>query len=138
MSIRPAHLTVALVPLACAAGRQCDMRFDRLRAADRVVISSNLNKPLRTIADTQLIAQLVGFALDHQADWRAPWYGTPVPSFRAQFYRGSTFLGDLGIGGDFLEAQGCDGFQSRSVSAPDRARIVALFGVPDPHRTDAN
>jgi hypothetical protein len=114
--MRPALLALPIFAGGCAFGHPCDMRFERLTRADRVVIASNLGKPLRTVADTQLVGQLVRFAVDHGSDWGEPWYGTPVPLFRADFYRGSTFLGHLGVGSDFLEPQGCGGFQSRSLT----------------------
>ena len=114
------------------------MRFDRFMNADRAVITSNRDEPLRTIADTLAIRQFASFALDHQSHWNVPWYGTPIALLRANFYRGSKFLGDFGLGSNFLEAQGCGDFQSRSLSSADRSKILTLFGVPDPYATSSN
>src|SRR5439155_7430636 len=115
----------------CGFRTSCpDMRFARLRPADRVMITSNMNDALRTICDPVSISNLVAFAEAHESGWGTPWFGPPVALVRAHFYSGSRFLGDLGVGTDFLTAQGCGSFQSRRVSASDRTAVMQLFGVP--------
>lgn len=115
----------------CGFRTSCpDMRFARLRPADRVMITSNMNDALRTISDPVSISNLVAFAEAHESGWGTPWFGPPVALVRAHFYSGSRFLGDLGVGTDFLTAQGCGSFQSRRVSASDRTAVMQLFGVP--------
>lgn len=110
-----------------------NMRFERLRTADRVVVRSDTNKALRTISDPASISLLVAFAEAHANRWGTPWYGPPVEVVSAGFYSDSQFLGDLGVGDDFLSAQGCGGLQSRPVSTHDRAAVMQLFGVGDPY-----
>ena len=129
---------MAFVALACTSGPDCEMRFGQFMNADRVVITSNMHQPLRTMTDTLAIRELASFALEHQSHWTAPWYGTPVALVRANFYHGAKFLGDLGLGSNFLEAQGCGDFQSRSLSPADRSEAMTLFGVQDPYATKAN
>jgi|SRR5215472_1162512 len=131
------HNAVLLLPLAaCIAcgGDQCKkMGFERFRSADSAVVADNLSKPLRTIRDTQTLLALTSFAIHHESGWRAPWYGTPVAQLQVQFYHGAKFVGDLDVGSDFLVAQGYCDFLSRPVSAPDRAQVMTLLGVPDPY-----
>lgn len=136
MSTMPfAAVALIVVTAGCTLGTSCpDMRFPRLRPADRVVITSNLNDTLRTISDTASISELVAFAEAHDSGWGTPWFGPPVALVRANFYAGSQFLGDLGVGSDFLAAQGCGSFQSRSVSPSDRVAVMRVFGVPDPYK----
>jgi len=129
-----------LIPLAATisacTGNQCTkMGFDSFLSADSAVVADNLSKPFRTISDTQTLLALSSFAIQHQSGWEAPWYGTPVAQLQVQFYGGSKFLGAFDVGSDFLVAQGCGDFLSRPVSAPDRAQVMALLGVPDPYAT---
>jgi|RhiMetdeSRZDD1v2_1073273.scaffolds.fasta_scaffold110918_2 hypothetical protein len=118
----------------CTIGARCrDMQFARLRPADRVLITTNMNETLRTISDPASVAALVSFAEAHASDWEVPWYGPPGALVRANFYAGNRFLGDLGVGSTFLSAQGCGDFPSRPVSGADRAVLMQMFGVPDPY-----
>jgi hypothetical protein len=126
--------TLALATNGCTIGARCsDMEFARLRPADRVLITTNMNETLRTITDPASVAALVSFAEAHASDWEVPWYGPPGALVRANFYAGNRFLGDLGVGSTFLSAQGCGDFPSRPVSADDRAVVMRMFGVPDPY-----
>jgi hypothetical protein len=79
------------------------------------------------------VAALVSFTEAHATGWEVPWYGPRGSRVRANFYAGGRFLGDLGVGPTFLTAQGCGDFQSRPVSADDRAVVMGMFGVPDPY-----
>jgi len=93
-----------------------------------------MNDPRRTISDPASISNLVAFAEAHENGWEVPWWGPRGALVRANFYSGSRFLGDLGVGSDFLGAQGCGDFHSRPVSAGDRVAIMRMFGVPDPYK----
>jgi len=131
--------TMALAICGCTMGARCaDMQFSRLRPADRVVITTNLNATLRTISDPTSVAALVSFAEGHASGWEVPWYGPRGSLVRANFYAGNRFLGDLGVGGTLLTAQGCGDFQSRPVSPDDRVVIMGLFGVPDPYANEGS
>lgn len=129
---------VAVVALAAGCMRSTQtvrdehVDFARLDTADRVVISTASGSPLRTTRDTTEIASLTSFAASHDEDWETPWSGPPVAAFRANFYAGDRYLGHLGVGADILTTD-LGGFLSRSVSADDRARVVAIFAVPDPY-----
>ena len=111
------------------------MRFERFSNATIIRISTNHDKTLRVITEQKTISEIVNFAIEHGDDWGTPVFGTPVAKVRANIYQGDKFLGDLGIGTNFLTAQGCRYFQSRSVSKKDRAELISLFGVPDPYET---
>ena len=129
----------AVAVIAVTAGRtlaaSCpDMRSAELRAADRVLITSSMNDPLRTISDPSSISDLVAFAEAHESGWGAPRWGPSGGLLRANFYSRNRFLGDLGVGSDFLAAQGCADLQSRPLPAGDRAAVIRMFGVPDPYK----
>ncbi len=122
-----------LILSGCLTNRPClDMRWERLAQTDRIVISDS-SREKRTIQDKATIEKITAFALSHRSGWETPWAGTPVALVRADFYVGSKFLGDLGVGSNFLTAQGCGYFQSRNVSAQDREIIMSLFAVKDPY-----
>ena len=121
--------------VGCKFDAQCkDMELSRLQSADRVVVVTNNMQELRVITDAQTVAKLGAFAVSHPDNWEVPLAGPPVALVRGDFYRGSQFLGDLGLGSDFISAQGCGHFQSRSVSAKDREALLKLLGIADPYR----
>src|SRR5256885_15605136 len=129
-----AAASLSLAINACTMGASCpDMQFARLRMADRVLITTNMNETLRTISDPTSIAALVEFAEVHAGGWAVPWYGPQGSLVRANFYAGNRFLGDLGVGSTILTAQGCGDFNSRPVSAADRLIVMRMFGVSDPY-----
>jgi len=110
-----------------------NMQFDQLTRTDRIVITDNMGKSLRVITDTAEIKKITDFTLSHRSGWETPWSGTPIALLRANFYCQKSFVGDLGVGDDFLTSQGCGRFQSRSVSEKDREIIMGLFSVDDPY-----
>lgn len=134
MSRSFAFTICALGLSGCLGGTPCpDMQFQRLTPTDRIVIIDNRNREIRTIQDQTKIGEITRFALSHASGWETPWAGTPVASVRANFYVGEKFIGDLGVGRNFLTAQGCSFFQSRKVSAKDREVILRLLAVKDPY-----
>ena len=133
------HMRGAVVPLvltlvSCSASNGCpDMHFAQFRDTTRVVITVDSHPIGRELTSPSDIAGLVAFAEAHGTGWSYPWYGPPVARLSADFYAGSKFLGDLGVGTTFLSAQGCGYFQSRTIGASDRQRLVAMLGAPDPY-----
>ena len=118
----------------CLENSRCpDMKLERLFQTNRIVITDNMNREIRTINDEATIGKITSFALSHSSGWETPWAGTPVALLRANFYIGEKFIGDLGVGSNFLTAQGCGFFQSRDVSAKDREIIMELLAVKDPY-----
>lgn len=133
---RTITLALCIISLASCemSTRQCvDMKFGRLKQADRIDITDNLNRRIRVITDKEQIGQFVAFAQAHDTGWGTPWDGTPIAMIGAQFFAGEKFIGNLDVGSNFLVAQGCGYFQSRSVSHRDRKVIMDLFGVKDPY-----
>ena len=131
-------LSLALIvffPLTgCLKTPPClNMQFDHLLRTDRIVITDNMGKEIKVIEDKSKIKEITTFALSHNSGWETPWSGTPIALLRANFYCKGSFLGDLGVGDDFLTSQGCAGFQSRNVSEKNRELIMGLFSVDDPY-----
>lgn len=128
-------LTLCIISLAgCQMSQSCqDIRFERLKQTDQIKITNESNATLRIITEKSEIRRFTAFAMTHDADWGTPVTGTPIAMVRANFYAEGKFIGDLGVGSNFLTAQGCGYFQSRGVAAKDWQIIMELFGVKDPY-----
>ena len=123
----------AVVLVARSTSTDCpNMHFERLREATRGVITVDSHRVGAEIQSHETLMSLADFAQAHNSGWDYPWYGPPVARLRVDFYAGDRFLGDFGVGPNFLSAQGCDYFQSRGVSRSDRKKLISLIGVPDP------
>jgi hypothetical protein len=108
------------------------MGFKSFEKADRIVVKQMSKTILTTITDRPRILQIAQFAEAHGNDWSVPLAGTPIGNISLEFYSGGQFLGDLGIGKEFLDAQGCGYFFSRRLATDDRHEISRLIGVSDP------
>jgi hypothetical protein len=123
---------VAVGVLGCGCSHSCkDMGFKSFEKADRVVVRQMSKTILTTINDRSRISQIAQFAEAHGNDWSVPLAGTPIGSISLEFYSGGQFLGDLGIGKGFLDAQGCGYFFSRHLATNDRREMSRLIGVSD-------
>ena len=111
------------------------MDFEAFRQADRAVITVDSHASDDEIRSVDTLRALAGFAEEHSSGWSYPEFGPPIARLSVQFFAGDRFLGDFGVGTDFLAAQGCGYFYSRAVSAADRQKLIALIGVPDPYVT---
>jgi hypothetical protein len=131
--MRPLVIAAALGIASCSD--PCPhMHFERLREADRAVITVGTGRTYAEIRSPDTLRALATFAQEHSSGWGEPWYGAPVARVYVNFYAGTRFLGDLGVGDFgadtyFLSAQGCEYFQSRKVSSDDRRKLVALIGA---------
>jgi hypothetical protein len=123
---------MALPNTGCVDNSCEDMRFQRFREANRIEIKDNRDNILRTLKKPSDIHALVEFTTSHKSGWNVPWTGAPIALITAEFYQGDKFLGDFGLGSNFLAAQGCGYFQSRDLNPQDRAVLIQLFGVKDP------
>jgi hypothetical protein len=123
-----------VVAAACSNSSRCaDMGFERLRQADRAVVTVDSRSVGTALRSKEALRALEEFAELHGSGWGSPWYGTPVARLRVDFFSGNRFLGDLGVGSNFLAAQGCGYVQSRKLAAADRAELVGLIGAADPY-----
>ena len=104
--------------------------FRSWETSDRIELSENSKAALETISDKERILQVARFVENREDGWSVPLVGTPIARFNLRFYSGRTFLGHLGIGTNFLEAQGCDGFVSRNLPPKERQLLVSLIGRP--------
>jgi hypothetical protein len=130
-------LVCTLVLSGCLVDPPCpDMGLERLQRTDRIVLTGNNLQEIATIVEKSRIDEIVEFALAHQEGWRTAIVGTPIEHLRANFYAQDKFIGGLGVGSDFLTAQGCGRFVFREVSAADRSRLMSLLAVPDPYEKE--
>lgn len=123
----------ALGLVGCLEDTPCDdMNFD-IKQVDRIIISDNMGKELKTITEKAKIAEIKAFVLSQNTGWVLPRAGVPVALVRANFYSGDKFINDFGVGGNFATFQGCGFWQSRKLSAKDRETIMGIFSVKDPY-----
>jgi len=126
----------AFMLASCSTSNECPyMDFQEFRVADRALITVDSNAIDDEIRSVDRLRALVDFAEEHNSGWSSPVFGPPIARLSVQFFVGNRFLGDFGVGTDFLAAQGCGYFYSRAVSAADRQKLIALIGVPDPYAT---
>jgi hypothetical protein len=130
----PALTAVAIA--GCSTSTSCpDMHFERFREADHAVLSVDSHAVGPELTSRNTLRALADFAQAHSTGWSYPWYGPPVARLKVDFFSGTRFLGDFGVGTTFLSAQGCGYFQSRRIDAHDRQTLIALIGVADPYAT---
>jgi hypothetical protein len=125
-------LVVAWMAMLFGCSRCKDMGyFHSWETADRVLVKGNSKILLLTITDKTIILGLAKFAEAHQTGWSLPAAGTPIAPLTVEFFSGTKFLGHLGIGQNFLEAQGCDDFVSRNLSGADHSAVISMLGTPN-------
>jgi hypothetical protein len=107
------------------------MKFGAFQRADRVVVKQMSKAILSTITDRPRILEIARFIEAHGNGWSVPFGGTPVGSITLEFYSDGSFLGDLGIGPAFLEAQGCGYFFSRQLTPSERRELAQRIGISD-------
>jgi hypothetical protein len=136
--MRPLLILSAIGLASCSTSNNCpNMHFERLREANRAVIRVDSHAVGAEIRSPDTLSALANFAQTHGSGWGYPWFGPPVARLYVEFYAGTRFLGDFGVGTNYLSAQGCEYFQSRSVSPADRQQLIALIGVGDPYASGA-
>jgi hypothetical protein len=128
MNTRASVLVITAALGASCLGRQ--LTFDRLRAADRIDIRTNHQQPLRTIRDPEVIDAARDAVARHDAGWKTPWYGSPVPRLQVSFFHGTELVGGYGVGKDFLTTESGPALLTRPVPPEEAARIAQILGVP--------
>jgi hypothetical protein len=125
-------LAAACLLLAACSGQTCsDMKFDDFQSADRVVVKQMSKTIVSTIADRTRIVDIARFIEARGNGWSVPFGGTPVGSITLEFYSDGRFLGDLGIGTAFLEAQGCGYFFAHHLTPSERRDLAGLIGISE-------
>ncbi len=108
-----------------------DFTFDNLQGADRVMVTTNLNRTLTKVEDAETIGKIVALIKTYQTGWYVPAEGVPVADVRLNFYKGDRPLGNVGIGLTFLTAHQLGGFYSKKSDPTERKKVLALVGLED-------
>jgi hypothetical protein len=95
------------------------------------VVGLDGSKELVKITDQQVVSQIVAFVDSRRTGWETPWYGIPVPTVTAEFFKGTQFKGSFGSGANFFETQREGVFCSQRASPSDVRRFLDLLGVGD-------
>ena len=115
--------------LACGVKVPPFPPLDGITRVDVRVEMDGRDTTVASIAGRDSIGRLVAFVNARRDGWERPWYGIPVPSVVANFYREGEFMGHVGSGPSFLETQREDDFASRPSSSSEVAEFNALLGI---------
>ena len=102
--------------------------FESWQPTDEIVITNNLNEPLKTIADPAVIQAVLEY-IRQQQGWTVPEEGVPVARIRFNFYQGDRILGNLGLGATFLSTHHSGSFYSRPSTKAVRDHLFELTGL---------
>jgi hypothetical protein len=100
-----------------------------LDGADRIVVTSNLNRPIKTVMDRGTLDAVLSFLRQQAEGWEVPVEGVPVASVRLNFYEGGSLLGNIGLDKTFLTAHTRGSFWSKPISAEAHAQLEKLLGL---------
>lgn len=108
-----------------------EFTFENLEAADRIVVTTNLNETIKTLDDAAIIQAVLAFVKSHGSGWTVPAEGVPIARLRLNFYQAGTLLGNVGVGKTFLSALQLGSFWSKTSDEAQRARILDIIGLED-------
>jgi hypothetical protein len=103
--------------------------FAAFTVADRLVLTDNLNRPSKTIADPETIDAVMAFLLQQKHHWGVPPGGVPVARLRLNFYADDRILGNVGVGQEFLSLHYAGGFYSKQVPFAVTEELRTLLGL---------
>lgn len=106
--------------------------FDHLNRANRLVVTTNTNKTLKTFEDAGTLAKVVTTLKKYPVHWDVPIGGVPIAELRLNFYEGDTFLGNVGLAETFLTAMVNGNFVSRTFDAAGYLELVKLVDMETP------
>ena len=122
-------VSVTLSSTACNRTVPTYPTLDGVTRVEVHVRAAGRDSTIESIVDPDAVARITAFVNARRDGWEVPWFGVPVPTTEAYFYRGPQFLGHVGAGATFLETQRLDTFASRPASAEEVAAFNALLGI---------
>jgi hypothetical protein len=129
-------VTLASVLLFVSCSRHRTLDFSELSAADLIIVTDLTalsDKELRRIQDPTTIAYVHEFLNRHQAGWREPFGGPPIPEIRLEFYADDRRLGGVGLDSKQLIADPTtQGWWSSPLSSNERDQFLRHLGVTLP------
>jgi hypothetical protein len=108
-----------------------DLGFDNLEAADRIVVTTNLNETICTVDDPTTIQAVLAFVKGHRSGWTVPEDGVPIARLRLNFYTSDRPLGNVGVGHTFLTALQYGSFWAKASDEAERARLLDIIGLEE-------
>ena len=108
-----------------------DFDFDSLDAANRIVVTTNLNETVRIVDDPATIQAVLAFVKGHRSGWNVPEDGVPIARLRLNFYAADRPLGNVGVGHTFLTALQYGSFWAKASDEAERARLLSIIGLEE-------
>ena len=96
----------------------------RFGAADCVVVTDNVNRPLVTQTDAGRLERLGAVLAGLGGGWHVPPGGVPIAPLRLNFRRDGAALGNVEVGPSFLAAHVDGTFLSRESDPQTAARLL--------------
>jgi hypothetical protein len=103
--------------------------FSNLDSADRIVVTTNMNRAMATVTDASRIAEIRDVLSQLTDGWVVPVEGVPVAGLRMNIYAGDTLLGNVGFAQTFLTALNKGSFWSRSIEPEIYKQLTDLLDV---------
>jgi hypothetical protein len=123
--LRGVLLSAGVATLGCGH----ELRFDHLRAANRIEVTTIENKPLATVTDSVRIRSLLEFLAGHSKGWSEHLTSRSVPDVTLNFYEDGRYLGGVGLGSDYLTDHPSRSFDSTDVEPAEISKVRSLVGL---------
>jgi hypothetical protein len=79
-----------------------EFTFEGLDNTDRIRVTTNLDRTITVVDDTETIDAVLSWVRSHVAGWTVPPAGVPIARLRLNFYQSGQFLGNVGVARSFL------------------------------------
>jgi len=120
--------------LAQRRGRKqlADFAFDNLDETAKIVVTTQMDEPVKVIDDPDTIAAVLAQTRRQQGGWQVPLAGVPIAPLRLNFYdHQNEFLGNLGIAETFLTTLQDGAFWSKNIKRDEFAALWQLLGLEE-------
>lgn len=104
---------------------------ERFGAADLVVVTDNMNRPLLRSDDDAELAALLAVLAEIGTGWHVPTDGVPISRVRVNFRHDGEAMGDLGVGRKFLTTHVFGTFLARESSQDLAERLLDTVNAAD-------
>jgi hypothetical protein len=103
--------------------------FGDFAAADRLVVTTNTNRTLKTVTEGERIRAVLAVLHERTAGWTVPVDGVPVANLRLNFYQGERILGNVGLGRTFLAVHYRGNFWSQKSGTEVYDQVTSLLDL---------
>jgi hypothetical protein len=103
--------------------------FAPFAAADRIAVTNNLNRPIKTLTDRATLDTVMELLRENAEGWEVPVDGVPVAGMRLNFYEGERILGNVGLDRAFLTVHTRGSFWSKATPVEVYDQLTDLLDL---------